>query len=206
MKLPKMLKQDYVQTIIMIVAVILAVVIFWYGISFVLKTENPVLAVASESIEPVLYKGDLIFIEGIDNVSDIQIGFKDSTHPGDIIVFHKPTDPDELIVHRAVEKIERSDGTYVFKTQGDNERTNPFPDPWEIKEGAIVGRYLNIKIPWVGNIPLFLRPLEVKVAFIALLVLILVLVEFIPLIRKKQNKTDTEESLYKELQQIHDVL
>jgi signal peptidase len=191
MKLPGMFKRDYMQTVIMIVAVILVVLVFWYGLSFVFKTDHPILAVASGSMEPVLYKGDLILIEGVDNASDIHVGTKDSAQPGDIIVFHRYN---ELIVHRAVEKTLESDGTYSFKTWGDN---NGWPDSGLVKESDIVGRYLNFKIPWLGNIALFFAPFEVKVAFIALWIVILVLVEFIPVIRKRVKQGNVDASLYK---------
>jgi signal peptidase len=191
MKLPGMFKRDYMQTVIMIVVVILVVLVFWYGLSFVFKTDHPILAVASGSMEPVLYKGDLILIEGVDNASDIHVGTKDSAQPGDIIVFHRYN---ELIVHRAVEKTLESDGTYSFKTWGDN---NGWPDSGLVKESDIVGRYLNFKIPWLGNIALFFAPFEVKVAFIALWIVILVLVEFIPVIRKRVKQGNVDASLYK---------
>ena len=141
MQLPEILKRDYVQTIIMIGIVIGAVLVFWFGIGFVFKTEHPILAVASGSMEPVLYKGDLILIEGIENISDIEVGTKDSENPGDIIVFDEPGSSTELIIHRAVTKIDNGDGTYSFKTWGDN---NLSQDWWEVDENAIVGRYLDI--------------------------------------------------------------
>jgi signal peptidase len=191
MKLPEMFKRDYMQTLIMIVAVILVVLVFWYGLSFVFRTEHPILAVASGSMEPVLYAGDLILIEGVDNAADIHVGTKDVEQPGDIIVFYRY---DELIVHRAVEKTLNSDGTYSFKTWGDN---NGWPDGTPVKESDIVGRYLGIKIPWLGNIALFFAPFEVKVAFIVLWIVILILVEFIPLLRKRFKRGDDDASLYK---------
>ena len=191
MKLPGMFKRDHMQTAIMIVAVILVVLVFWYGLSFVFRTDHPILAVASGSMEPVLYAGDLILIEGIDNAADIHVDTKDAEQPGDIIVFYRY---DELIVHRAVEKTLSSDGTYSFKTWGDN---NGWSDGRLVKESEIVGRYLNFKIPWLGNIALFFAPFEVKVAFIALWIVVLVLVEFIPVIRKRIKRGNDDASLYK---------
>jgi signal peptidase I len=191
MKLPAMFKRDYMQTAIMILAVILVVLVFWYGLSFVFRTDHPILAVASGSMEPVLYAGDLILIEGIDNAADIHVDTKDAEQPGDIIVFHRYN---ELIVHRAVEKTLNSDGTYNFKTWGDN---NVWPDGRLVKESEIVGRYLDFKIPWLGNIALFFAPFEVKVAFIALWILILIIVEFIPVIRKRFKRGNDDASLYK---------
>jgi signal peptidase len=191
MKLPGILKRDYMQTVIMIAAVILAVLILWYGLSFVFRTENPILAVASGSMEPVLYAGDLILIEGIQNAADIQVGNKDADQPGDIIVFHRF---DELIVHRAVEKKDNEDGTYSFVTWGDN---NYYADGREVRESDIVGRYLGVKVPWLGNIALFFTPFEVKVAFVALWITIIVIVEVAPSARKKLKRGDDEASLYK---------
>jgi signal peptidase I len=191
MKLPEIFKRDYMQTAIMIVAVILVVLVFWYGLSFVFRTDHPILAVASGSMEPVLYAGDLILIEGIDNAADIQVGTKDAEQPGDIIVFYRY---DELIVHRAVEKTLNSDGTYSFKTWGDN---NGWPDGRQVEESEIVGRYLGIKVPWLGNIALFFAPFEAKVAFVALWVVVLILVEFSPWIMKRFKRDDDDARLYK---------
>jgi len=191
MKLPEMFKRDHMQTAIMIVAVILVVLVFWYGLSFVFRTDHPILAVASGSMEPVLYAGDLILIEGVDNAADIHVDTKDAEQPGDIIVFYRY---DELIVHRAVEETLNSDGTYSFKTWGDN---NGWPDGRLVKESEIVGRYIDFKIPWLGNIALFFAPFEVKVAFIALWIIVLIMVEFIPVIRKRIKRRDDDASLYK---------
>ena len=187
MNLPEILKRDYVQTAMMILVAILAVLIFWYGLSFIYGTGNQILAVASESMEPVLYKGDLILIEGMKNAASIQVGTKDSDYPGDIIVFHEPNDPDDLIVHRAVQKIENGDGTYSFKTWGDN---NVARDWWEVDESSIVGKYLDFKIPWIGNIALFFVPLEVKIAFVALWITVLVIMEVSPSLRKKTKNNE----------------
>ena len=190
MKLPEVLKRDYVQTAIMIAAVVLVVLVFWFGLSFALGTGNPVLAVASGSMEPVLFKGDLIVIEGIKEATDIHVGTKDSAQPGDIIVFNEPGPSNELIVHRAVEMIDNGDGTYGFKTWGDN---NSWQDGWTVKEEELVGRYLEIKIPWLGNIALFFADFEVKVAFVALWIVVILIVEVAPSIRKKLKNSDDEE-------------
>ena len=191
MKLPEVIKRDHVQTVIMIVAVVLAVLIFWFSLTFVLRTENPILAVASGSMEPVLYKGDLIVIEGIENADEIQVGLKDSDRQGDIIVFRRY---DELIVHRAVDRSLNADGTYSFKTWGDN---NGFADGSTVDEGDVVGRFLSIKVPWLGNIALFFAPFEVKVAFIALWIVIIAIIEVAPSVRKRLKGSDDEASLYK---------
>ena len=190
MKLPEVLKRDYVQTAIMIIAVIVAVLIFWYGLMFAFGTEYPILAVASGSMEPVLYKGDLIVVEGIQNVSNIYVASADSDPPGEILVYQGTT---ELIVHRAIDK-RVVDGRYVFILHGDAN--------WEganehVKEDRIVGRYIGVKVPWLGNIALFFVDFEVKVAFISLWIVLLILIEVAPLVRKRMKRGDNEASLYK---------
>ena len=189
MKLPEVFKRDYMYTIIMILIVLLAVFIFWFGMRFVFRTEHPILAVASGSMEPVLYTGDLIIVEGIQDISNIYAAPKDADPPGDIIVYQGPT---ELIVHRAIQK--NGDGTYSFKTQGD---ANQYPDPGEVDECNIVGRYTGFKVPLLGHIALFFNDFEVKVAFIVLWVMALIILELVPLIRKSFKRGETEESLYK---------
>jgi signal peptidase len=192
MNLSEILKRDYVKSVIMIVAVVAIVLLFWYGLSFVLGTEHPVLAVASESMEPVLYKGDLIIVQGIKNASTITVGTKNSAVPGDIIVFYKPYDPNDRIVHRAVDKIDNGDGTYSFKTWGDN---NPYADPWTINENALIGKYIS-KVPWVGYIALAFADSNVKVAVVVLCAVVLIMVEFLPIVIEKRKRKENQASLY----------
>lgn len=190
MKLPKVFKKDYVNTIIMILIVILVVFIFWYGLRFIFRTEHPILAVASGSMEPVLYKGDLIFVEGIQNPGDIYAAVKNTDPPGDIIIYRGLK---ELIVHRAIEKTYNSDGTYSFTTQGD---ANTYPDP-PVDGSNVVGRYIGFKIPLLGHIALFFSDDKIKVAFVALWIVALILLELYPLLRKRFRRVDNEASLYK---------
>jgi len=191
MKLPEVLKRDYVQTAIMIIAVILVVLIFWYGLRFAFRTDYPILAVASGSMEPVLYAGDLIFVEGIQNFADIHVASEDADPPGDILVYQGAND---LIVHRAIDKKENADGSIIFIIHGDanldgvNER---------VDEDRIVGRYTGFKVPWLGNIALFFADFEVKVAFIALWIILLIIIELAPLVMKRIKRGDDEASLYK---------
>jgi signal peptidase I len=190
MKLPEIFKRDYMTTVVMILVVILIVFTFWFGLRFVFRTEHPILAVASGSMEPVLYAGDLILVEGVDDPGDIYAAPKDANPPGDVIVYQGPQD---LIVHRAITKTVQN-GTYIFETQGDNNR---FPDGWDVKESDVVGKYTGFKVPLLGHIALFFNPFEVKVAFIALLVIALILLELYPELRKRSQRSDGEESLYK---------
>ncbi|RLI19871.1 signal peptidase I [Candidatus Bathyarchaeota archaeon] len=106
-----------------------------------LKTDYPLEVVISGSMIPTLQVGDLIIVEGGLNGESIRA---DETR-GDIIIFPKPGNPEELIAHRAIEKIRGSEGFY-FRTKGDN---NPVPDRWLIFEGEVVGKVIG-KIPLIG--------------------------------------------------------
>ena len=192
MKLPEILKRGYVQTIIMIVVVILAVLLFWYGLRFAFRTEYPILAVASESMEPILYKGDLIVVEGIENISDIYVAPKNAEKPGDIVVYQGAT---QLVVHRAIDKKIGTDGKIVFIIHGD---ANAEGANEHVHESKIIGRYVGFKVPWLGHIALVFQDTETKVAFIALWILVLIGIEAAPYVMKKlKGSNDGEASLYK---------
>ncbi|MDH4221344.1 MAG: hypothetical protein OEV19_01220, partial [Candidatus Bathyarchaeota archaeon] len=77
-KLAELLRKDYVQTVIMVIITIVIVIVFWYGLRFAFRTEHPLLAVASGSMEPVLYEGDLILVQGVQNALEIRVAPKDA--------------------------------------------------------------------------------------------------------------------------------
>ncbi len=109
--------------------------------SFVsVKLHHEVLRVNGISMEPVLGEGDLVIVTV--GIEAMQVVAEYGT--GDVIVFHKPGDPAELIAHRAVEKY--ADGeTWYFVTKGDY---NPSIDHWRVPESHLVG-----KITEVNSVP-----------------------------------------------------
>jgi len=186
-KVAEFLRKDYVQTAIMVVIMVVSVVAFWYGLKFAFRTEHPLLAVASGSMRPTLEVGDLILVQGVHNACEIDA----APYPdGDIIVFRRPGDPKhELIVHRAVKKINRPDGSCYFKTQGD---AVGYEDPGQVEENDIVGKYTGAKAPLLGHIALFFEPFHVKVAFIMLWIMILMILEVLPLQRKRVEEEQAQ--------------
>lgn len=194
MKFGELFKKDYVQTVIMVLITIAIVVVFWFGLRFAFRTEHPLLAVASGSMEPVLYKGDLILVQGVQNACNIHAAPKYNDPPGDVIVFRKPNYPYDLIVHRAV-KQNTEDQSCSFTTQGD---ANPGPDHWKVGESYVVGKYTGVKVPLLGYIALFFEPFEIKVAFILLWVILLIILELIPL-SKRQQPSEEEQNQTKPL-------
>jgi len=205
--LKKLWKNEYIQTAVVIGLIALAVFGFWFGSQAVLNTQYPALAVVSGSMcipyngacngwthpfSHTLHIGDLIIVQGV-KPQDLNANYPDS----DIIVFHKPSDPDELIVHRIVAKEER-DGTLYFYTKGDGNGLNKWPstpqraeyDPWNnghgVPEDLVVGKVV-MRIPWLGHVVLFMRN-SIGLPLVVALIILIVIVEFIvPLMREKKS-------------------
>jgi len=160
-----------------------------FGGFFTLKaatgTEYPIMIVVSESMEPTLAVGDYIFVRNVENVNDINVGFQ-----GDIIVFHKPSSlQSEYIVHRAVDKFQRS-GVAYFKTKGDN---NLVPDWWDVPASSIIGVVYG-RVPLLGYFSLFERLSGGIISIVALVVLIFLIDYIIP---RKSTEAVVDPSITK---------
>lgn len=213
--LKKLWKNEYVQTAVIMGLIVLIILGFWYGAQIALNTRYPALAVVSGSMcvpqdaqcdgwthpfAQTLHIGDLIIVQGV-NPADLSADYPNS----DIIVFPKPPDPSELIVHRIVAKEVSENGTIYFWTKGDgngirwpNTPSIAEHDPWKISQDQVVGKVV-MRIPWLGHITLFMRNSLVLPILITLIIL-LVIVEFIvPLLRKKAPAAEPEQQ--KEAQQ-----
>ena len=194
-KLKVNLKSDYIKTIMFLILMIVSVFAFWYGLKAVLKTEYPLLAVASGSMIPTLNVGDLIVVQGGLEApyDEIIVGppyKEDPNTNGTIIVFQG--DPigknGELIVHRAVEKW-YNNGVWYFKTNGDN---NPLGAKEEFSEKYLIGKVVGY-IPLIGHVPLFVREPYGMIIILAIM-LILIFAEFLPIWKKKTQPTENASS------------
>jgi signal peptidase I len=179
------------KTLILVIILFVSVFAFWFGLKFVFQTEYPLLAVASGSMTPTLNVGDLILVQGISNACEVNA----APYPkGDIIVFHKPGLKNELIVHRAVSKVENN-GIWYFQTKGDDNTSYDHwsgPETWEgsISEKLLVGKVVG-KAPWLGHIPLFMRTPS-GILIIVFLFVILVIMDFV-FPKKKDEKIEGRE-------------
>jgi signal peptidase I len=210
--LKKAWKNEYVQTAVVIGLIVIVVFGFWYGSQLVLNTQYPVLAVVSGSMciphdgqcdgwshtfDRTLHIGDLIIVQGV-NPADLNANYPNS----DIIVFRKPGNPDELIVHRIV-AVNEVDGKLYFRTKGDG-NGNKWPstpqsveyDPWQdngvpgVSEDNIVGK-VTMRVPLVGNVVLLMRN-QAGIFVVIVLVILLVIVEFVvPMVRRKKPPIDS---------------
>jgi signal peptidase len=114
--------------------------------------------VVSESMEPVLYRGDIVIVEktnlfGINefNPNDVQVG--------DIVVYKANWFPNPVI-HRVINETQVN-GTKYFVIKGDN---NPVQDPELVLPSQITERVVKIGdqpliIPKVGYITIWLKGL-----------------------------------------------
>jgi len=184
-KLKAKLKSDYMKTILFLILMIGIVFAFWYGLKAALKTEYPLLAVASGSMTPTLNVGDLIVVQGGLEApyDEIDVGYTNGT----IIVFKGDPigKPGDLIVHRAVNKERNIDGAWYFTTHGDNNSPSAvekFSDTYLV--GKVVGY-----IPLIGHIPLIVREPYGMIIIIALM-LILIFAEFLPIWKKKTQPSE----------------
>ena len=165
----KVLKNDLVVTLILMGVVVVAVFAFRELLVIALKTDYPLHTPISTSMQPTLNVGDYLIVQGVDADSEINA----DKEIGDIIVFRKPTDPDEFIVHRVVEKTwNEEEERYYFKTKGDNNRSS---DPWSITKDDIIGKVV-WKIPLLGYIKIFLGT-QIGMVIVVILFLILIVLE-----------------------------
>lgn len=178
-------KNEYFQTAVMIVLTVAIAFGFFFGLQTVFKSQYPILAVASTSMLPTLNVGDDIIVLGI-NSDEI----KAENIVGDIIVFPRPGNPGELIVHRAVGKT-KNDGQWHFTTKGDNNLGN---DPWEIPGNKIIGKVI-ARIPYLGNTSLFTHTQQgtTVIMIICFFLILLILIDFI-IPSEKEQKDNTSKA------------
>ncbi|UXH43282.1 signal peptidase I [Rossellomorea vietnamensis] len=96
-----------------------------------------VKAVLSGSMEPTFQTGSIISIK----LGDMQTSYQ----KGDIITFRMEG---KLITHRITEVIQEN-GQALYKTKGDH---NNGPDLWTVPQSAIIGKYTNLTIPYIGYV------------------------------------------------------
>ncbi len=141
---------------------------------------------------PTLQVGDLIIVQGVPNASNVEVDLKDAPEPGDIIVFYNPhkgyKDPNDLIVHRAINKTSK-EGKLYFKTQGD---ANSCPDNWDVPEDFVVGKVVFFRIPLVGFITFLMR--TPAAILVVLPPLILLVIDWIPFSKERDELKERDES------------
>ena len=167
----RLLRNDFVTTLLLLGLIAFSVFAFSKILAIALKTDYPLHTPISPSMQPTLNIGDLLIVQEVSNAEEINADME----KGDIIVFRKPGNPSEFIVHRAIEKRwESKDGKYYFKTKGDNNKSpdQPFAFKEWISEDDIIGKVI-WKIPLLGYVKIFLgTPIGMATTLIIFLILI----------------------------------
>jgi signal peptidase I len=90
------------------------------------------LQMMSGSMCPTLEILDCVYVKNVTGQAEVYASPVD----GDIILFQTPMYPDDLILHRAVEKFQQ-DSTWYFKTKGDSNAAN---DSLNLPEDNVIGK------------------------------------------------------------------
>jgi len=183
-KLKSIWGNNLVRSLILMGIVVLSVLAFRTVLVIALKTDYPLETPVSTSMIPTLNKGDLLIVQGIYSADEINAAPRPV---GDIIVFRKPImtingtqpSPNELVVHRAIDKFEIG-GVWYFITKGDN---NTIQDYWYgfpresrggIPESYIIGKVVGV-IPLLGNIKIYLgTPIGIVVSILLIAALLFI--------------------------------
>ena len=118
---------------------------------------SPVL---SGSMEPTIPTGGVVITERVP-VEDLAVG--------DIVMFHRPDNPDEQVVHRIIE-VKPSDHGPLMRTKGD---ANETADPWQVRPESTTAQVERASIPYVGSVTVAIRSADGQhTLFVAAVVLI----------------------------------
>lgn len=132
-----------VSWLVFLAVVIGAIVAIPRALTWALDSPYPMAAVSGSSMWPTLHKGDLVFIKGVDDVEDLQVG--------DIISFRQDRG---FSIHRVM-KIEGE----VITTRGDGN----FGDDPPITVDDVMGKVPKVwgrlaRVPFLGNLSLIFGP------------------------------------------------
>lgn len=114
------------------------IMLYLFGLTMIYFTSNlfrySTIAIASGSMVPEFYRGDVLIIDKKFDISKLK--------EGQVIAYKYNS---TMIVHR-IKQIERVDGEYFIYTKGD---ANDFTDNYVIYENMVVGIAFH-KIPYIG--------------------------------------------------------
>jgi len=124
----------YAVTMLLVGVAVFAVVEYASGTQpFYVISDNP------SSMSPTINYGSLVVV--------YRPSFS-SISAGDIIAFHDPRGNPGTIIHRVV-SLEECGTSTCLTTKGDNNATNPTPDPWVVTEQDYVGKVILV-VPFAG--------------------------------------------------------
>lgn len=114
--------------------------------------------VVSGSMEPVMYRGDIVVLQQA-NILGFHEFNPDDIQVGDIVVYNAAWH-EGPVIHRVI-NIGQINGSTVYEIKGDN---NNASDPYWVTQGQIMSRVITINgqpliIPKIGYISIWIRGL-----------------------------------------------
>jgi len=190
-------KRKFLITVLLIGIVITLPFIVYWILQISLNTSSPMVVVISESMEPNISKGDLLFLYGKDPI-DIKNGTVEEMN-GDIIVYYAnglwPYSPNEPVVHRVVDKwYNETDQKWYFYTKGDKSNdVDPPGNPSEIAvpEDKIIGVVCGV-ITLIGWIRIFLTEYGLLFPLIGLILGALIIIIIWDFVKESIDKVDSK--------------
>ena len=201
-KTPSTTRKIIVTVILLIIAFSGAFLIY-FVMQVALNTDTPMVVVVSESMEPNLLIGDLLFLKGDD---------PDNIKEGDIIVFDafnipgwiKP--PPEPIVHRVINK--KYDNGWFFLTKGDhNSDPDNYPHIVWVPETFILGVVVG-RIPYIGWVKIILTDSGLLIPLLVIVSALLVISVIWDLVKKEKDGSESDKKgIYdeKEIKQVIEI-
>ncbi|CAD8079292.1 unnamed protein product [Paramecium sonneborni] len=136
--------------IVSLAIVVGSVLSIWKSLQVVSFSESPVIVVSSGSMEPVYYRGDILFLTYFNKPFEV----------GDVIVY-KIKDQDIPIIHRVFQIVQKSNDPLdqLILTKGDSNQLDdralyPRKQMW-LERSDIMGKIEGV-ISYVGNIAILL--------------------------------------------------
>jgi len=161
-----------------------AIMACFVGYSFFYASGYEILMITGESMRPTLNKGDLVIVETGYRVGQIYA----HSRLGDIICFHNPDDPDELITHRAAKTRHESNFSFII-TKGDN---NDILDSWHVSDNELVGKVVALNSPFAWIYVTSLMWIAVIVVFVIVSVVVYVRI----VAGRNKEKKDSARAFY----------
>jgi signal peptidase I len=197
-RIGRLWKEEYFQTAVLIVLIVVIVFGFWFGLRFLLGTDYPMLAVASGSMStvqpddgwfypftPTLHTGDLIIVQAV-SPQQIYVGpYDQNNRSGDILVFRPSLGSDELIVHRAIGWYDNS----TVITKGDGNSAPGPPNGGIVPVSQVIGKVV-LRIPWIGHLALLLRDSSGVYLILALIIIIIAVELVLSIMGNKKTQID----------------
>jgi signal peptidase I len=136
--------------------------------------------VLSGSMRPGLPVGGVVLAEKVPTAS---------LHVRDVIIFHRPGHPSELVVHR-ITTLSPSAAGPVIQTQGD---ANDVPDPWKVTLQGSTAYRAKYSVPLVGYAAIWAHEPQTRRLALLLAALLAVAVALSQLLRRVRRASRVDE-------------